>query len=196
MTDKFIQKEQKFKRGNLVKILTGRISWSLKEGNQEVEPELIGRKAIIEGSYADLCGGNDTESYSIIFLDTGGSLAWKDESELELLDEGGEHLLEEAKRNSDELEAKHKRPDYIKKNISNLNSTSILYLFGLLGFKTSFFKNGEFFILFAEWQQSMPIFIHIMNSKSIKEAKKIFTEKGNQDFNVERVWQFFHKDIL
>lgn len=88
-------KEQKFKRGNLVKVLVGHQIWSNKEGTTDISPEDVGRSAIIEYSYAEKYGGSDVDSYSIIWCDTGGSLAWKRTNELELINEGGEHLFEE-----------------------------------------------------------------------------------------------------
>lgn len=94
-------KAQKFKSGNLVKVLVGHQIFSTKEGIIDICPEYVGRKAIIRYSYAEEYGGDNTDNYSIIWLDNGGSLAWKHESELELLDEGGEHLFEEAKINKE-----------------------------------------------------------------------------------------------
>lgn len=95
--------EQKFKRGNLVKVLVGHRIWDFKRGAIDISPEYIGRKAIIQYSYAESYGGDNTDNYSIIWLDSGGSLSWKHESELELLDEGGEHLFEEAKANKEKI---------------------------------------------------------------------------------------------
>ena len=95
--------EQKFKRGNLVKVLVGSIVWTLAKNGvetivQDIRPGDVGRKAVIEYSYADRFGGNNVDSYSVIFLDTGNSLAWKRTNELELVEEGGEHLFEEASK--------------------------------------------------------------------------------------------------
>ncbi len=87
---------QKFKKGNIVKVLAGNNIWSNDNGKIEtidIRPSDIGRKAVIEYSYAEKYWGNDVKSYSIMFLDTKESIAWKDESELEFIEEGSEDLL-------------------------------------------------------------------------------------------------------
>lgn len=94
---------QKFKRGNLVKVLVGHQIFSTKEGAVDIRPEYVARKAIIRYSYAEEYGGDNIDDYSITWLDSGDSLAWKHERELELLDEGGEHLFEEAKANKEKI---------------------------------------------------------------------------------------------
>lgn len=90
---------QKFKRGNLVKILVGHIIYRNKNGAFDLRPEDVGRLAIIDYSYAERYGGSDIDSYSIIWLDTGYSLAWKQTNELEFIDKGGDHLFLEAEAN-------------------------------------------------------------------------------------------------
>jgi len=42
----YIDNKQKFKRGNLVKVLVGQQIWSSDEGIKDISPEDIGRKAI------------------------------------------------------------------------------------------------------------------------------------------------------
>jgi len=92
-----INPEQKFKRGNLVEVLVGHKIWTSKYGFIDLSPNHIGRKAIIEYSYAEKYGGSDVNNYSIIFQDTGNSISWKETDQLKLIDEGGEHLIEQAK---------------------------------------------------------------------------------------------------
>ncbi len=95
--------EQKFKRGNKVKVLVGHNIYRKVKGDLwevvDMAPEQIGQEAAIIGSYFDLFGGSQEENkntYQIIFLETGNTVAWKELRELEFIDEGGEHLIEAA----------------------------------------------------------------------------------------------------
>ena len=188
-----MKKEQKFKRGNLVKVLVGHQIWSGKDGVRDISPDDVGRKAIIEHSYAEKYGGNDVDSYSIIWQDTGSSLAWKSTNELELIDKGGEHLFDEAKKNRERISEQNTDINYIvsKLDESGLSSESILFLFDMLGHNTSFHRNGEFFVLFSDWQQLHPIFVHIKNAKTLEEAQSIFTEEGQSKYNIQKVYDAF-----
>ena len=188
-----MKKEQKFKRGNLVEVLVGHQIWSSKDGVKDISPDDVGRKAIIEYSYAEKYGGNDVDSYSIIWQDTGSSLAWKSTNELELIDEGGEHLFDEAKKNRERISEQNTDINYIvsKLDESGLSSESILFLFDMLGHNTSFHRNGEFFVLFSDWQQLHPIFVHIKNAKTLEEAQSIFTEEGQSKYNIQKVYDAF-----
>ena len=187
-------KEQKFKRGNLVKVLVGHQIWSNKEGVTDISPKDVGRFAIIDFSYAERYGGNNVDSYSIIWCDTGESLAWKYTHELELIDEGGEYLFEQAKQNREKISKQNTDINYILSKLDEgaLSSESILFLFEKLGFESSFNHNGEFFCLFNDWEKLRPAFVHIKNSKTLEEAKSFFTETWLKKFNVEKVFNEFH----
>ena len=127
--------KQKFKRGNLVKLLKGHTIWSMNINGEHEEIEIdnnAGRLAIIEGSYADLYWGNNRKDYSIVFLDNGGSLAWKHESELEFIEEGGAHLFKQAEENKERIQKRNTDLKWIKENFNNqykegLSSGTILY---------------------------------------------------------------------
>lgn len=186
-------KKQKFKRGNLVEVLVGHQIWSSKDGLQDMSPKDVGRKAIIEYSFAEKYGGNDVDSYSIIWQDTGSSLAWKSTNELKLIDEGGEHLFKEANKNRERISAQNTDINYIvsKLDEGSLSSESILLLFDMIGHNTSFHRNGEFFVLFSDWRQLQPVFLHIKNAETLEEAKLIFTEEGCRKYNVQKVHDAF-----
>ena len=188
-----MKKEQKFKRGNLVEVLVGHQIWGSKEGVQDISPEDVGRKAIIEYSYAEKYGGSDVDSYSIIWQDTGSSLAWKRTNELKLIDEGGEYLFDEAKKNRERISEQNTDINYIvsKLDEGSLSSESILLLFDMLGHNTSFHRNGEFFVLFSDWQQLHPVFVHIKNAETLEDAKSIFTEQGKNKYSIEKVYDAF-----
>ena len=179
---------KKFKRGNLIEILVGHRIWSSKKGNIDISPEDVGRKAIID----EISSNND---YSIVFLDDGNHMAWKHASEMKFLSKGGEYLFKKAKANREKQSKLNKNINYILSKLDgrNLNSESILYLFDLIGYRSSFLRNGEFYSLYSDWALLHPVFLHIKNAKSLKEAKKILTFEGNAIFDVEKVYNKFHK---
>lgn len=192
--------EQKFKRGNLVEILFGHACISFGDEGQvttDMSPEQVGRLAIIEYSYAEKFGGEDTDSYSIIFVETGSSLAWKQTREMRFIDEGGEHLFDDASKVKEKIKNQNTDLNYIVSNLDKgeLSSDSILVLFDLLGFRTSFLKNGEFFALFSDWSKLHPVFLHIKNAKTLKDAKSVFKPAGLKNYNVEKVFNEFKSNI-
>lgn len=156
--------EQKFKRGNLVKYTRKEnVAYGFDGIALLMKEKITIHKVIIEGSYADLYGGDNIEDYSVIFLDTGNSLAWVEEEELELLEEGGEYLLEQAKENRELILKRNTDLKLIKANFNNnlkdgLSSNTVLYLFNKIGFDSSFNRNGEYFILWESWNDRQSIF--------------------------------------
>lgn len=97
--------EQKFKRGNKVKVLVGALYWKFTEQGTvtwtDIASDQIGKEAVIIGSYSDLYSGFASEArhnhiYEIIFCETGNTVAWKKEIDLEFIETGGEHLIAQA----------------------------------------------------------------------------------------------------
>lgn len=194
--------EQKFKRGNLVKVLVGHLIWQSKDGEVkwiDIAPNDVGRKAIIEYSYSEKYGDGKpakNNSYSIVWADTGSSMAWKYDNELELLEDGGEHLFTEAKA---KREAAKKRNTDLKQIIEtwdekkgNLSSETILFLFDKIGYKSSFLVNGEFYALFADWEVLYPLFDLIMIAKIEQEVDGLIGKEcpGN---NRSKIIEFFNE---
>lgn len=128
-----------------------------------------------------------------MFPDTGGESSWYEEHQLTLVDEGGEHLFKEAKKNRERIFKQNTDINYIVSKLDDgrLNSESILLLFDMLGHNTSFHRNGEYFLLFLDWQQLHPVFVHIKNAETIEEAQSIFTEEGRSKYNVQKVYDAF-----
>ena len=180
-----MRKEQKFKRGNLVHIAKNLGSMMSHFDND--------KDAIVMGSYADQFGGTDTDSYTVMFVEDGNECSWYYESQLTLIDEGGEHLIEEANKAKERILKQDTDIKYIvsKLDDGNLSSESILLLFDMLGHDTSFHKNGEFFILFSEWRMLCPLFVHIKNANSLDEAQSVLTKCGRNNYNVEKVYNAF-----
>lgn len=189
--------EQKFKRGTLVEVLVGHQVWSSKDGVIDISPENIGRKAIIEYSYAEKYGGsgNLLNSYSIIYQDTGSSEAWKDLNELKFIDEGGEHLIKEAKETYERLQKEYTSLAYIISHLEEgkINSEGLLILFELLGYKSRFWHSGEFYFLWAEWRIFQPVFIHIKHSDTLEQALAMDTDLNLAIFDIKAVFDAFKK---
>lgn len=188
--------EQKFKRGNLVKVLVGHQIWSNKEGVKDISPEDIGRTALIEYSYNDKYGGGNVNDYSIMWTDTGSTVAWKSTNELELIDEGGEHLFAEclAKREAiskANTDLKLIKETWVEKQ-GKLSSETILFLFDKIGYKSSFLRNGEFYVLFADWGDLYPLFDVIMTAKIEQDVTGILKEECPADFK-NKVVEFFNE---
>jgi hypothetical protein len=153
---------QKYERGNLVTVLC--------EGNE---------KAVIEGSYGDLYGTKGTGGrYSVIFIENGNSLAWVDERDMVLIDQGGEYLFQLARENKDKVIKKYTDLEYIKENWSkeNVNSITIRCLFEKIGFRSSFERNGEFFVLFSDWAELYPLFDTIVTKPEFKEVELVLNK--------------------
>lgn len=186
--------EQKFKRGNKVKVLFGHPIWSNKEGTTDMCPEEVGQEALIVGSYADQYGGSNHKDYTIMFCETGSETSWKSENQLELIDEGGEHLFAEAKANREKISKANTDLKQIKENWvekqGKLSSETILFLFDKIGHKSAFLRNGELYALFADWSELYPLFDVIMTAKNEQDVTRILNDKCPDDFRNKIVGLF------
>ncbi len=180
---------QKYKRGEVVYIA--------KELPDHMSHFKSGVDAIIEYSYAEQCGGDNTESYGVIFPETGSSAAWYMEDQLQLVDYGGEHLIEAARAKRGIIYTQDRSIRYIisKLDAGHLSHISILFLFDAIGHNSSFNRNGEFYALFSDWAKFHPIFLHIKNSKTLDEAKSIFIEEKEclEIYNIRKVYDLFNQ---
>ena len=167
--------EQKFERGN--KVMDGK------------------KEAIIVGSYADKYGGSNRKDYTIMFCETGSTMSWMHESQLQFVEDGGEFLFEQAKVNHDRILKQNLDIDFIKENLNGgLSSDSILFLFDMIGFKSAFLRNGEYYVLMVDWQILKPVFQHIKNAETIKDAESIITGDGLKVLDVKKVFDAFHSN--
>lgn len=191
-----ISMEQKFKRGNLVKVIAGHQIWTSEEGFKDISSDDIGKTALIEYSYSEKYGGSNINDYSIMFTDTGSTLAWRNANQLEFIDKGGEHLFAEclAKR-----EAISKANTDLKQIVENwevqketLSAETILFLFGKIGFSSSFLTNGEFYVLTLDWLNAFSLFNLIMTTKNKQDVIDILNEDLPKDF-INKILGFFNE---
>lgn len=153
--------EMFFKTGNIVKKTDTYWHGSLGEPIDD-----IGKLYVIEYSYGEKYGdGKNDGEYLIISMEDGSSSAWWNNSQLEFVEEGNKNLISD-------LRKKHKDQDKIYADLmwikSNWNegripTTSVLSLFKAIDFNSSFFRNGEYFILQQDWFNLSPIFICLFN---------------------------------
>lgn len=188
--------EQKFKRGNLVKVLVGQQVWASTERLKDISSDYVGKTAVIEYSYAEKYGGDNTNSYSIMFTDTGSTLAWKNDNELEFIDEGGEHLFADCLAKKEVIS---KANTNLKQIIENwelkkgeLSYETVLFLFEKIGFKSSFLTNGEFYALTLDWLKAYPLFNLIMTAKNEQDVISILKENIHDDLK-NKILYFFNE---
>lgn len=159
--------EQKFNRGNKVRIKFGWPAYSSTKGDHDSMPQLVNQEAIIYGSYKDLYGGDDVSNYQIILCETGGSLSWMDESQLALINKGGEHLFEEAEEIKNRIVKLSTDLASILSTWNNKkekqNTITMKFLLTKIGFESAFDSTGEFFHLYNEWITMVPLIDAIMN---------------------------------
>jgi len=174
--------KQKFRRGNLVRIAD--------DLGESMSHFTNGCNAIIIGTYSQLHGGFDIDSYQIMFPETGDTCAWYNEWQLTLIDDGGEYLIERA------LENKLKHNAYIiltQTNFESLSDYEINTLFTLINHKIDFNNLGT---IFKDWKIFYPKFMHIKKSKSINEAKSMFTSEELTIFDIESVFEVYHMNDI
>lgn len=171
-----IVNEQKFKRGNRVKVADDYSNIIYISGDRELpKHESAGKEAFIIGSYADQFGGSDYSKYTLMFKD-GSTCSWFPESELSLIDEGGEHLIEEAQKKFQEEEKLHRDIKYITTQWRNnlpISSTMFLTLFEKIGFNSVFLRNGEYYCLFEDARQAKPLFDALFKAEKFSEIEEV-----------------------
>jgi len=189
-------KEQKFKRGDIVKRNVGHIIWQSKPNEEgvdwiDIEPESANKEAVIEYSYFEKFGGDDSDKnkYSIIMLDTGGSSAWH--SDLTFVREGGEGIWNEIAETEKKRKARNTDWVFIIEQLmfngGRLSSESVLFLFEKIGHRYKFFQNGEYYYLTSEWAHFYPLFFNVViaNEEIMIEMSK---EPGYDKYPIKELW--------
>jgi hypothetical protein len=190
--------KQKYQRGNLVRVLVGHLihGQDAKKGKytEDISPEQVGKLAIIQYSYKDKFGGSSSnECYSVMFQETGASVAWKYPHELELVNKGGEHLFKEAEANRRKKVKRAKKPKACREMIKTGkgSSVTVLKIFEMFNYNSSFAVNGEFYVLYRDWGVLRPVFQRILKATSLDEAMKgiVSEEKAR----VEKLYNFLRE---
>jgi hypothetical protein len=154
--------KQKFRRGNLV------------------YDKYRNRNVIILGSYDDFFDGGDIFQYSVMYPENGNRSAWYGDNVLTLVDEGGEHLIEQAKENKIKMEA---RKIIRCEHLNHLSEGSIVTLLRFIGIDYS--KSNNYF---GWWKETLPLFLEIKESK----YPELLKDKC-PDYDIEGCWKIFHE---
>jgi len=152
------------------------------------EVEELGKLYVI----SEVSGDDD---YEIRDLITGGHSAWWHNDQLEYVGRADKKIFKKLDAIQDKAHKRNISLKYIERNYPNISTDSWLELFKQIGYNSSFYKNGEYFILFAEIQTLKPIFDAIFEydlEKAIEETNKAF-KKGYREQYLNNIKQFFSK---
>jgi len=200
-----MNKEAKFKRGNLV-----HINKILGPGKSHFEKDrdVIIIKAVLTHETIRYEGSDWFDNYyyhyTVMFPEDGNTISWYREDELILIDEGGEHLIKETEAKLDCLITQQSDIDYIISILDSgeLSSTSIITLFNLIGYDCrGYTKHGEYYCLYSDANKLYPAFLHIKNSKTFEEAANleflpIYIKFNIGPMDIKKCFEAFHKAIV
>ena len=163
---------QKFKKGDHVKIADD-LGATMSHFTSGVE-------AIVQYSYADKFGGNNTNSYSL-YIKNLGSSSWYYESQLTLIEANRHDLLEKWKKEAEEDRKQKSDINWIFENgkevIENCYGDSIETLGERLGYTNLWGSKGEGFVYYqnaiAILNFSTPFLDESDLSGFLEEAKNI-----------------------
>lgn len=145
-----------------------------------------GKEVILWKTYAQQYGGDDNTSWTVRYLDTGSSMSWVVPKEEDFIRHEDESIFDKLDRLRDEITERNSDLSYIKDVILNdrpISSTSVLKLFSMVGFDSSFNRNGEYFILWGNFYSLRPCF------------KALFLGKYDEMNNaIERVFKYNYMD--
>ena len=131
--------KQKFKRGDVVHIAA-----DLRQSMSHFEKDI---DVVILGSYADQFGGNNTEDYTVLFLDSGTEVSWYSEEQLTFLRHGGEKLIDEIKKAESQRQKVESNLNWIVGNWKKIRlktpSATINKLMSLIGITNPWGNHGE-----------------------------------------------------
>lgn len=184
-------KPPKFNRGNLVKTIYGQVAYYYHDNKlhiKDVFPKDSGKKGVIFESI--LTADNETFNYTVIYIETGNRSCWMPESNLEFIENGGEHLFQIARDNEKRLVEKDTDLKHIICNWDDMtfNARNIIFLANLIGFQLSHFKRNDYGQLGKDWDMLKPIYDHLINSSSIEEAKIIISSDALKILKISDVY--------
>lgn len=135
------------------------------------------------------------DSYAIRNLETGGGSAWWNEKNFELIGRAERDIFEKLDKKREEIIKRDQDLKYIKEHFPKLSSTSWLYLFKKIGYNSSFYKSGEYFILDCEVQTLYPIFKALFDNdidKALKNLLNAFQPSYLQEYR-KRILDFYEE---
>jgi hypothetical protein len=165
--------KQKFKRGDVVHIAADLGSAMSHFPSDE--------DAIVMGSYRDQCGGNDVDSYTLMFLDTGGECSWYYTNQLTLLHHGGEEAIAKVESDRDAREKVEADLAWIVANWNsirtNVSGASIGELMRRIGITNPWGANGEGIDYYANAYATFHLLDPILSTGSLELVEKFLDSK-------------------
>jgi hypothetical protein len=182
--------KQKFKRGDLVMIA--------KDLGSSMQHFTADRRAIVIASYKEQFGGGpDRAHIYTIFIEGGGETSWYYEHQLTLI-EHNPALLQTWQEHAEARQRDHTSLKWIIEHwdqalkISNANI--ILTVMEAMEFDSAFKRNGEYYALWIDWENMLPIANTLVVAKTIDELRAKQLPGANPEIvaDMERWWHRLH----
>lgn len=154
-------------------------------------------KAVVEYNYNERYGDplEPSDSHSVVFLDTGSSLAWVRSDGMEFVGRvDGNDIFRQCAETKKRITEQETDITYIAPRLDTgeLSSTSIEYLFSLIGYTSRLHQHGEFYALYEEWQSLYPIMKFVRDAETLSDAKIVTPTINGVAHDVTKLWQSFH----
>ena len=132
----------------------------------------VGKEAII----TEVSGSG---KYELTFLDGSGSSAWWHDQQLSFLREGNEDVVKAAEASYNKEIQLAQSWDWVKEHWEDgtIGSASVLFLMNEIGYHSAVERNGEYFVLFMDFEILHPLFDYLFKGElnnALSIADKIF----------------------
>lgn len=168
---------QKFKRGDKVHIA--------KDLGQCMAHFTKDRDAIIIGSYRDQYGGDDIDSWTVMFCDTGSKCSWYCTSQLTLIGNVGEDGIEaiemaRAKREDTETDF-----DWIVANWIGIrehpSGATMEKLMQMVGITNPWGSHGEGFVYHANMMATYNLLDPVLSTGDVEQVKSFLAARTTNE---------------
>lgn len=164
---------QKFKRGDVV-----RIAKDLGPHMAHFEND---RDAVIIGSYRDQYGGDNIDSWTVMFCDTGYRVSWYETQQLTFIKNIGEDGIEAILVAKSKREDVEKDFDWIVANWigirENPSGATMAKLMSLVGITNPWGRNGEGFVYHANMMATYKLLDPVL-STGRQERRRIVSRQA------------------
>jgi hypothetical protein len=167
-------KPQKFKRGDVVHIAKNLGSMMNHFPNDQ--------DAIIMGSYRDQYGGDDVDSWTVMFCDSGGESSWYETWQLTFLRHGGEVEIEKVKMLRARREASQRDVNWIVSNWLNIRENppgaTMAELMKLVGITNPWGKHGEGITYYANMMRTRQLLDPVLSIGDLSKLNEFLEKMG------------------
>jgi hypothetical protein len=182
---------QKFKRGDLVMIA--------KDLGSSMQHFTADCRAIVIASYNEQFGGGagDGEHTYTVFVEGKGETAWYYESQLTLI-EHNPALLQTWLEHAEARKRDHTNLKWIidhwDQALKISNANIILTVMEAMEFDSAFNRNGEYYVLWNDWDNMLPVANTLVAAKTIDELRARQKPDADPEIvaDMERWWHRLH----